>query len=153
MYSFLFLMCASSNHQTTALMVCMRGSLDPRTNLARKGLAGRPWFLNPTNFLFQILNVIGQVLLQPYICFLSLVELKRWLAKVMSFPHQHRQKHSSAQDTSRQGFPQTLLVGWVWGPDYMGGHWRRKCLSPQAQQVLALSPHLCSVYVRAGVVT
>jgi len=55
--------------------------------------------------------MIGQVLLQfskflyvlPYIRFLSLVELERWLAED-SFPRQHRRQHSSIQDTSVQDF-------------------------------------------------
>ena len=39
-----------------------------------------------------------------------------------SFPHQHQRQHSSAQDTSGQGYiPQTLphVARRVWGPDYV----------------------------------
>ena len=60
---------------------------------------------------FQIFNAIGQVLLQfskflhsTVYHFLSLVELERWLAEMRSFPHQHRRRHSSTQDTSGQGY-------------------------------------------------
>jgi len=48
---------------------CMRSSLDPRpnpwgrNNLATKCPAGMPRFRNSANFLFQIFNAIGQVLL------------------------------------------------------------------------------------------
>ena len=73
---------------------CARKGLG--NNLARKCLAGMPRFLNSANFIFQILNAIGQVLLEfsnfyvlPYIHFLSLVELEHWLAEMRSFPHQH----------------------------------------------------------------
>ena len=47
---------------------------------------------------FQIFYVI------PYIHFLSLVELERWLAEMRCFPHQHWRQHSSTQDTPRQGY-------------------------------------------------
>ena len=71
--------------------------------------------------------MIGQVLLQfskflrsTIHLFLSLVELERWLAEMRSFPHQHRRQHSSAQDTSGQGYsPDPRTARRVWGPDYL----------------------------------
>jgi len=73
--------------------------------------------LNSANYLFQIFNAIGQALLQfsnfyvlPYICFLSLVYLKRWLAEVMFVPSSTltvafpRSRHFRV-------FPQTLPCG------------------------------------------
>ena len=41
----------------------------------------------------------------PYICFLSLVELERWLARLTFFsPHQHMWQHSDRQDTSGHSY-------------------------------------------------
>ena len=80
-------------------------------NFARKCLAGMPRFLNPANFIFRSSTRLVRYYSNfqnfyalLYIHFLSLVELKRWLAEMRSFPHQHRRQHSSAQDTSGQGY-------------------------------------------------
>ena len=68
-------------------------------------------FLNPANFIFRSSTRLVRYYSNfqnfyalPYIHFLSLVELERWLAEMRSFPHQHRWQHSSAQDTSGQGY-------------------------------------------------
>ena len=104
------------------------GSLDPRpfwpreglgNNLARKCLAGMPWFLNPANFIFRsstrlvwYYSNFQNFYVLPYIHFLSLVELERWLAEMRFFPYQHQRQHSSAQDTSGQGYsPDTSSRG------------------------------------------
>ena len=70
-----------------------------------------PRFLNPANFIFRSSTRLVRYYFNfqnfyalPYIHFLSLVELERWLAEMRSFPHQHRRQHSSAQDTSGQGY-------------------------------------------------
>ena len=88
---------------------CVRKGLG--NNLARKCLAGMPRFLNPANFIFrssmQLVRYYSNFqnfYVLPNIHFLSSVELERWLAKMRSFPHLHRRQHSSAQDTSGQGY-------------------------------------------------
>ena len=80
-------------------------------NLAWKCLAGMPRFLNPANFIFRsstrlvrYYSNLQNFYTLPYIYFLSLVQLEHWLAEIRSFPHQHRRQHSSAQDTSGQGY-------------------------------------------------
>ena len=80
-------------------------------NLARKCLAGMPQFLYPANFIFRsstrlvrYYSNFQNFYVVPYIHFLPLVELECWLAEMRSFPHQHRRQHSSAQDTSGQGY-------------------------------------------------
>ena len=74
-------------------------------------------FLNPANFIFRSSTRLVRyysnfqnfyVLL--YIHFLSLVELKRWLAKMHSFPHQHRRQHSSAKTLWAKLFPRPFLT-------------------------------------------
>ena len=95
-------------------------------NLARKCLAGMPRFLNPANFIFRCSTRLVRYYsnfqnfyVLPYIHFLSLVELKHRLAEMRSFPHQHRWQHSSAQDTSGQGYSPdpSRTARRVWGPD------------------------------------
>ena len=80
-------------------------------NLAWKCLAGMPQVLNPANFirrsstrLVRYYSNFQNFYVLPYIHFLSLVELEHWLAEMHSFPHQQQQQHSSAQDTSGQGY-------------------------------------------------
>ena len=62
-------------------------------NLARKCLAGMPQFLNSANFPFRSSSPLVRhysnfqnFYVLPYIHFLSLVELKCWLADVVFFP-------------------------------------------------------------------
>ena len=104
----------------THTMFCVFWTPDPtrkegsgKYNLARKCPVGMSQFLNSANFLFQIFNAIGQVLLRfsKFLCYtvysLPVIGLTRmlhgWL-KWCSFLHQHRRRHSSTPDTSGQGF-------------------------------------------------
>ena len=103
--------CGSEISPFTFLRVPRKGL---GNNLAWKCLAGMAVFKS-CKLHFQIFNTIGQVLLQfskflrsTVYSLLSLVELKRWLAEMHSFPHQHRRQHSSAQDTLGKVIPQTL---------------------------------------------
>ena len=80
-------------------------------NFTQKCLAGMPRFLNSANFIFRsstrlvrYYSNFQNFYVLPYIHFLSLVKLERWLAEMRSFPHQHRWQHSSAKDTSGQGY-------------------------------------------------
>ena len=70
-----------------------------------------PRLLNPANFIFRCSTRLVRYYsnfqnfyVLPYIHFLTLVELERWLAEMHCFPHQHPRQHFRAQDTSGQGY-------------------------------------------------
>ena len=118
----------------THTMFCVFWTPDPtrkegsgKYNLARKCPVGMSQFLNSANFLFQIFNAIGQVLLRFskflfYRIFTSCHWSNSnvaWLAEVMFFSSS---TPTAAFQHSRHFrarlFPRLFLTGWVWSPDY-----------------------------------